>query len=441
MSDDANTAAESPRVMKPPDIYTAYMYSYPHKTAYGKLENVDFEDYKGLLAGSRGSLYFHVPFCGSKCGYCNLFSVAGRSEEYMESYIIACKAQMEQYDAGLDWFSSLTLGGGDPCVLPPKQLYGLLSIAGGSLDVNVEISPNETTPEKLAILEEFNTRRVSIGVQSFVDSELDSLMRPHSAGAARRALNGLKSKRFPAVNIDLIYGIPGQTAESFLGSLRSAAEFEPDEIFIYPLYIRPGTELCGRLGMDQRFPNNDRAYEMYWPARDYLCSAGYTQISMRHFVAKAPETPESCGFENMLAIGCGGRSYIGNLHFCRPFTVREGKRLRIIDDFIKGKDKTEIRHGYVLNNDELRRRFVIKNLLHCAGVSCAGYQGAFGSDIAQDFPLLENLISDGYALCAKEDNGVSAAYKLTPLGLSLSDYIGPMFISKEVKERMARENS
>lgn len=407
--------------MKTSEIYSAYMYSYPHKTAYGKLENVDFFDYKGLLSDS--SFYFHVPFCRSKCGYCNLFSVTGQSEEYMEQYIHAMEVQMKQYDVDVACFRSLTIGGGDPFVLTPRLMHRLLSLCTG-INLNIETSPNETTPEKISILKDFSTNRISIGIQSFWDSELHTLKRSHSSDSAKRALHLLKSNDFSYINIDLIYGIPGQTLKTLESSLHEALDFEPDEIFIYPLYIRYGTGLIGKV-------INDNTYEMYMFSRDYLLSSGYFQISMRQFARKIPKGSGSCGFENMLAIGCGGRSYIGNLHFSHPYTVGKSKCLGIIDDFIKRHDKTKITHGIILNHDELKRRFIIKNLLYFIGVSVIEYERMFKMDLLLDYPIINKLISMGYAENSEDH------IKLTPAGLSLSDYIGPMFISNEVKGKMA----
>jgi oxygen-independent coproporphyrinogen-3 oxidase len=399
------------------------MYSYPHKTAYRKLENIHFSDYKNVLLETGGSLYVHVPFCKSKCGYCNLFSVTGKNENYMADYISACELQLKQYEVPISCFDSLTVGGGDPLILSAKLLRKLLSLAGGDLKLNIETSPGAAIAEKLSLLKESNANRISIGVQSFFDSELASLKRTHNSDSAKKALSLIKSYNFPIINIDLIYGIPEQTPQAFKASLNEAINFEPDEIFIYPLYIRNKTGLSGNV-------RSKDTYAMYQFARDYLQANGYFQMSMRRFVKNVPASTSSCGFENMLAIGCGGRSYLDNLHFCNPFAVEESECVKEIDAFIKKLDKTEINHGYILNNDEIKRRYVIKNILHYTGVSKREYQHFFGNDFLNDFPQVSELLHNNYI--EDYDNCI----KLTPLGISLSDYIGPMFISETVKKKM-----
>ena len=405
------------------DIYTAYMYSYPHKTAYGKLEGINFHDYKRLLPDFGSSLYFHVPFCSTKCGYCNLFSVTGQGEDVIAKYISACETQIRQYDIDMKWFKSLIVGGGDPSILSAKLLHRLLSFAGDDISVCIEVSPNEITAEKLDVLKSFNTDRVSIGVQSFVDSELVTLKRWHNVGSVNRALNMLKPANFPCLNLDLIYGIPGQSLKSFEHSICNALDFLPDEIFLYPLYIRMGTKISEEVV-------NDDAYHMYIFARDYLISHGYNQASMRQFTRKSLNEPKSCGFENMLAIGCGGRSYIDNLHFCHPYDVGKSECLETIGNFISACDKTKVEHGYILSQDECKRRYVIKNLLYYSGVSLHEYTAYFDGSIYDDFPIISKLVLDGYAEISESN------VKLTPLGLSLSDYIGTLFISNKVKEKM-----
>lgn len=423
--------------MKLADIYTSYMYSYPHKTAYGVLSASLVADYQRRLIETVDELYVHIPFCRSKCGYCNLFSVTGQSEETLQAYLSSCAIQMKQYEdqaAGARplRFDSLTIGGGDPMILPPRLLDKALAIFAGRLvksnigkgNINIEASPNETTTEKLKILRDYHTGRVSIGIQSFNDDELKTLQRAHHAASARKALAGLKAMGFPCLNIDLIYGIPGQTLDSLAASLQETLGFAPEEIFIYPLYIRKGTGLSGKV-------INGQTYEMYLFAADYLLAAGYTQVSMRRFTKKSPDLFAGCGFENMLAIGCGGRSYLDNLHFCMPYAGGRDKCQDLINDFIRKEDKTEILNGYVLNEDELKRRFVIKNLLHCQGLFFEEYEGYFHTDLIADFPLVNQFMTNDYV--EKHDQGI----KLTALGLSLSDYLGPRFISAAVKAKMA----
>lgn len=112
--------------------YTQYMYSYPHKTAYGPLTDTSLTDYLPYLSGSGHSLYLHLPFCEAKCGYCNLFSVTGQSAEAMDRYLDAIERQLGQYQPLFDsvgcTFSDFTIGGGTPLLLTVSQLQRVFSM-------------------------------------------------------------------------------------------------------------------------------------------------------------------------------------------------------------------------------------------------------------------------------------------------------------------------
>lgn len=419
--------------------YIQYMYSYPHKLAYRVLPKLDLRDYIGRLSGGENSLYFHIPFCQYKCGYCNLFSLAGQNRQQMEAYLAALERHARQFaeimpkDAA---FSDLTLGGGTPLLLPENLLRKVFSIArdffgieAGKQAVVVETSPNQTTQEKLKILKEEGVKRLSIGVQSFKEAELLALHRFHTADAAKKALGLIQNTGFSCVNIDLIYGIPGQSMESLGDSLRQALEFAPEELFVYPLYVKPGTYL-GRQGAEC----SGNAFELYQFARRFLLEAGYRPYSMRRFVREEGEqAPVSlCGFGNTISIGCGGRSYLGNLHFSAPYAVEPGQCRSILQSYIEQEDYRKITHGFLLSREEEKRRYVIRHVLFGRGVCLADYNLHFGSQAERDFPLLLDWVQAGYAV--REEGFLS----LTEKGFALSDFLGPQLISEEVRRLMER---
>ncbi len=422
--------------LKEKEIYKQYMYSYPHKTSYRKFPEISLEDYKDKLEYQENSLYFHIPFCESKCGYCNLFSVTGKSKDYMFTYLSACRRQAKQYNMKDISFSDLVVGGGTPLLLPEEQLTELFSISREYFDLKedanivIETAPNQTTREKIAILKENKVTRVSIGVQSFCQQELNHLLRHHSVEQARNAIKMLKEADFPCLNIDLIYGIKGQTMESLKRSLEEACFYKPDEIYIYPLYVKPGTIL----DLKQERASAQR-YDFYCFIRDFLNKNGYIQTSMRRFaLSKTKDNTSGCGFENTISIGCGGRSYIGNLHFCTPYSVSQNNCRKILDSYIQREDYTKISYGYILSEEEIRRRYVIKNLLYSTGIYKKDYEQIFQSNIFTDYPQLQNFLEEQYIISDE------TRIYLSKEGLALSDYIGPTLISDEIRKRMDEWN-
>lgn len=418
--------------------YQQYMYSYPHKTAYGPLEGIHVRDYIDRLPGRENSLYIHIPFCESKCGYCNLFSVTGQEDLFVDQYIDAMERHIGQLAAVMPAnvkFADLTIGGGTPLYLSVKQLERVFCLIEGNVKfsrddhpVIVETSPGQTTGEKLQILKEHGVTRISMGVQSFLEEELKALNRRHTVGQVESAIDQIKEMGFPCMNLDLIYGIPGQTTDSLLYSVDRALACEPEELFVYPLYIRKDTGLS-----DQLAQTPENTYEMYCELRRSLRQWGYEPYSMRRFVRNGDSAGlADCGFGNTISIGCGGRSYLGELHFCTPYSVRQSQCRKILKQYMEEKDYLAVRHGYLLSEDERKRRYIIKNILFGCGLSEYEYHRRFSGNLRDDFPILRKWMKSGYAC---EERG---SIRLTETGFTLSDYLGPMLMSEEVRERMMR---
>ncbi|MCI9501531.1 MAG: coproporphyrinogen III oxidase family protein [Hungatella sp.] len=427
------------------NLYVQYMYSYPHKTAYRPLEGVDLKDYSDRLAGPGHGLYFHIPFCQSKCGYCNLFSVTGMDNQVMEKYLEAVGRQICQYREILaeegTVFSDFTIGGGTPLLLEERFLEKMFDMTDQYLEfdrdrqVIIETAPNQTTREKLGLLKARGVTRVSMGIQSFQEQELKVLGRGHDGRKARKALELLKAFEFSAVNVDFIYGIPGQTTESLLRTLKEAVTFQTEEIFLYPLYVKHGVSL-EREGMvlDQR-----QAYGQYKEAAGYLRSEGYRQDSMRRFVktrhgGDRGREFSDCGFSASLALGCGGRSYVGNLHFCTPYAITREGCLKELRAFMGKNGYTAVTHGIFLSREEEKRRYVIRHVLIRPGLNQVRYRQKFGTDVRRDFPLLSQWMDQGFL----EERVLSDVryLTLTEEGLGLSDCLGPELISPEIHKKM-----
>ena len=415
------------------EIYTQYMYSYPHKTAYRTLEGVDIRDFLPRLKQTENSLYFHIPFCQAKCGYCNLFSVTGKDKDFVDAYLDAMERQIRQYDLTEYSFSEVTIGGGTPLYLDETQLerlFRLIEMVQGKKEypVIIETSPNQTTEEKLAIAKANGTKRISLGIQSFHEKELEKLYRVHSPKQARKAIESIKRQQFSCVNLDFIYGISGQTVQSLKDTLAEAVFYEPEELFVYPLYIKNGTLL-----KEKQVKREENTRELYEFVCEYLNGQGYVQYSMRRFVHKdyVPFTPAmECGFGNTLSIGCGGRSYLGNLHFCTPYFVRQKECSMQLKRYLDTNDHRKITHGFFLNKEEEKRRYIIKNILFTSGLDRENYKESFGEDVEKEFPILTTWMEKGYL---KEEKDT---LKLTAEGMALSDDLGPQLISSSVKGRM-----
>ena len=265
--------------------YQTYVYSYPHKTAYRpfktpiKLSDVWSRENRNALF-----LYIHIPFCEMRCGFCNLFTMVQKDEDFVKNYVQTLRRQSQQVKQALgkSKFARFALGGGTPTRLSLEGLKAVLDIAENTMGANlqtipgsVEVSPETATEDKLNLLRDRGIDRISIGVQSFIDTEVLAIQRRQEATRVKETLTRIKDKGFPILNIDLIYGLPGQTIDNWLYSLHQALSFQPEEIYLYPLYVRP---LTGMSYTDKEW--DDIRLSCYRVGRDLLLAQGYQQISM-----------------------------------------------------------------------------------------------------------------------------------------------------------------
>jgi coproporphyrinogen III oxidase-like Fe-S oxidoreductase len=421
--------------------YQGYVYAYPHKTAYRPLDpRPALHDVWAEEARDALFLYVHVPFCEMRCGFCNLFTRTGAPEELTTAYLDALDRQASAVREALGpaRFATAAFGGGTPTYLTAAELERLCDIAGRFADLTraplgVETSPDTATADRLTVLAERGTTRVSIGVQSFIDAEARAAVRPQKRVQVEAALGRIRSAGFETLNIDLIYGIDGQTPSSWLYSLDAALAWQPEELYLYPLYVRPLTGL-GRRARDW----DDQRLELYRLGRDHLLAQGYEQVSMRMFRLRTSEveptpggTEYCCQTDGMVGLGCGARSYTSRLHYSFEYAVGTGQVRGIIDDYIAATDFGVAPVGFALDDDERRRRHLIQSLLQSAGLERTDYVKRFGTDAAADFAL--DLEAFAERAWLEYDSG---SIRLTPEGLAHSDLIGPALFTPRVQGLM-----
>ena len=418
--------------------YESYAYSYPHKTAYRTLRRP--RPLKEIWASERKDalfLYLHVPFCEMRCGFCNLFTTTNPRADFENAYLDALlrQARIVRDALGDASFARAALGGGTPTFLSLSALDTLFESIGrvfgivDGLPTSCETSPQTATEEKLRLLRDRGVDRVSIGVQSFIEREVNAVGRSQKTIAVERALACVREVGFPVLNIDLMYGLPHQTVESWTNSLEAALRYEPEELYLYPLYVRPLT------GMHRRPREwDDVRLDCYRAGRERLLAAGYEQASMRMFrSAKTPVRAEPvycCQEDGMVGLGCGARSYTRELHYSNEYAVGASGVREIIERYsaATAEDFGAASYGFELSEDEQRRRFVIKSLLRAEGLSLGAYRERFGSDPLEDFSELQALLDHGLA------DGDGERLLLSERGLELSDAIGPWLYSTAVHE-------
>ena len=434
--------------VRPDSPYRSYVYAYPHKTAYRpfeerpRLADLWRDEEIGAL-----SLYAHIPFCEMRCGFCNLFTRSTPPAEQVTAYLDAMERQAEAVASGLPEgasFARAALGGGTPTYLTADELartYAIIESAFGvdlkRIPMSVETSPATATPERLRVLESLGVTRISMGVQSFLDPEAHAAGRPQKRAEVDRALAAIREHTRADLNVDLIYGIERQTPDTWRYSLDTALSWRPEEVYLYPLYVRPLTGL-GRRARAW----DDHRLSLYRQGRDHLRERGYEQVSMRMFRrADAPTTAlpdHSCQTDGMVGLGCGARSYTRGTHYSFDYAVGIGKVRSIIEDYVgrDTEDFTRAEVGFHLDEEERRRRHVLQSLLRVEGLDVAAYTERFGSHPATDLPTEFAALNARGWLVPGEDSVDSGTLRLTEEGLAHSDAIGPDLFSARVNRLM-----
>jgi oxygen-independent coproporphyrinogen-3 oxidase len=423
--------------------YQSYVYAYPHKTAYRPLDPP--RPLGPVWAGERRDalfLYVHIPFCEQRCGFCNLFTRPVPGAGLVDAYLATLARQARVVrraldDGGAFAIARAAIGGGTPTLLDAHQLGRVIAImrsmgfAGAPM--SVETSPETALPDRLAVVVGSGADRISIGVQSFIDAECKAVNRPQRAADVHRALHAIRDAGPATLNIDLMYGLPGQTAASWQTSLASALEYRPEEIYLYPLYVRPLTTL-GKRGAGRA----DRGrVALYDHGRDVLLAGGYHQVSLRMFRRTGAGTAAGpvycCQDDGMIGLGCGARSYTRELHYSTEWAVGARGVRDILDRWVVRDDAAFAiaDHGFPLDAGEQRRRWLILSLLSEHGLGLAAYRARFGTDPMADVPELAELALHGYARHAGD------ALQLTPEGVARADAIGPWLYSRRVRTLMA----
>ena len=242
-------------------------------------------------------LYIHVPFCVSKCAYCDFFSVPGRLE-LIDAYIDAVLAESRTYRGSS--CRTLYLGGGTPSLLGAEGVEKLLSGLRRTLDLadlveaTIEVNPDSATMDLLETAIAFGINRVSIGVQSLTDSELNSVGRIHTAAQAVEAMLHAKSAGFTGISADIIIGLPGQDWETLRAALESLVKLGINHLSLYCLALEAGTPLTIKPPDD--LPSDDMQAELFCRASSFLEDRGFIHYEISNFARPGCECQHNLNY-------------------------------------------------------------------------------------------------------------------------------------------------
>jgi len=259
-------------------------------------------------------LYVHIPFCTSKCSYCDFFSVPCAKkidDEYIDAVLneAACTASLRDIDS----WKTIYVGGGTPSLLSEKQIdflfSGLLKMSRRApLEVTMEANPSDVTESLLDAASASGVTRISCGIQSFSDASLCRVRRRSRASDVYRALSLFEKNRPHALSVDMIARLPEETDASFASGLKTLLSYAPDHISLYSLTVEEGTPLCSEIESGKILHDIDVSDALWISGRDFLCGAGYEQYEVSNFCRRGCECLHNLAYWNLesyAGIGAG----------------------------------------------------------------------------------------------------------------------------------------
>jgi oxygen-independent coproporphyrinogen-3 oxidase len=346
-------------------------------------------------------IYIHIPFCDTKCIYCDFYSITNHSKK--SEFLSAVKKEILFHSKELEdrHFDSVFFGGGTPSLLEKNEFQGIFDVlySNYSIDRNSEITieanPGTLNRTKLDMLKTLPINRMSFGVQSFIDDELKFLTRIHSADEAKASIKQAKAAGFDNLNLDLIFALPGQSLENWKHNLETAIKLDTKHISAYSLIFEKGTALYAMREKKQVSQADiDQEQEMYEFTMEFLESAGYKQYEISNYAKPGFECCHNLKYwtlEEYIAFGPSASSYIGNQRWTNVKNI--GRYIDAVEsgapthEFIETIDKdTSITEHIMLG---LRSR----------GVYFDDFRSKHGIDFETAYVNpIETLLTNGYAV-------------------------------------------
>lgn len=300
------------------------------------------------MSKPRLGIYIHIPFCASKCSYCDFYSLAG-CEHLMPDYHRALIAHLAESARGIRNYEvdSVYFGGGTPSYYGAEHLMEIFDVLkrNGNVrldaEVTVECNPDSMTYKDLKLLRSEGVTRLSVGVQATNNDLLKLIGRRHSFQQAELAFSAARKAGFDNISLDLIYGLPSQTKSDWAESLARIVEMHPEHISCYGLKLEEGTPMYREYKDSPVLPSEDEQADMYSYAAEMLERYGYKQYEISNFCAPGFESLHNLKYWNLddyMGFGPGAHSCVGNLRYSfvkdlKRYISGVEKKVSIIDEY------------------------------------------------------------------------------------------------------------
>ena len=329
------------------------------------------------ISGSSIEIYIHIPFCVKKCDYCDFLS-APSGLEVQTAYIQSLLREIDAVKEGKGRsVSSVFIGGGTPSVLDERFIGEILNKIKNKFpilddaEITIEVNPGTADRRKFESYREYGINRLSIGLQSSDDRELEMLGRIHNYRQFLETYKTAREAGFDNINIDLMSAIPDQSYEGWISNLRTVAELKPEHISAYSLIIEEGTPFATR---KLNLPDEDTEYNMYEATAQILREYGFEQYEISNYAKKGMECRHNIGYwirQDYLGFGLGASSLYGK----ERFTNTRDMKIYLADS--RNPEKIREKEPILTREDEMAE-FMFLGLRMTDGISKADFEQRFG---------------------------------------------------------------
>ena len=362
-------------------------------------------------------IYLHIPFCVQKCLYCDFCSFPRCDGETVSRYVSALCQDIDRWGDRCHGrvVDTVYFGGGTPTLLPIAEFKRIISSINKNFsltedcEISCECNPATASFDYFVALRTAGVNRLSIGLQSTDAEELRALGRIHSFEDFKSTFADARRAGFENISLDLMYGIPRQTLDSFERTLREAVALTPEHISAYGLKVEEGTPF-GRMGESLILPDEDEEFEMYMLCSEYLGKMGYTKYEISNFSRKGHESRHNLRYwrsEDYIGLGVSAHSYFDGVRFANS---------RDIEGYVCGRDIVSERSE--IGSDEQMTEYVMLRMRLAEGVNLVNFEERFGvgfNDIYGE--RFSRYIDSGYVI--KKDGKIAFSDR----GFFLSNYI------------------
>ena len=380
-------------------------------------------------------VYIHIPFCASKCGYCDFYSLAG-CDGRMGAYQNALLSHIREAETTMSpyYVDTVYFGGGTPSYFGARRIAevfnGLKRSARvlKSAEVTVECNPDSVNRRALHLLRKEGVNRISLGVQSASDDLLKIIGRRHNFAQVRRAVQAIRAEGFGNLSVDLIYGLPNQTKEDWAETMARVMELEPEHISCYGLKLEEGTPMYEAYRNSPVIPTDDEQADMYLYAVQTLGLYNYAQYEISNFARRGFESRHNMKYwslEDYLGFGPGAHSCIGDTRY---------SFLRDLEGYIDGVARGENILDEYEKLDELDRaaEYIMLGMRRGRGISGEEYHRIYRSDFTPLEELLHEYERDGWTKRLPEGR-----WCFTPTGFLLSNLLIGSLLETQAEHRIS----